>query len=342
MRRVVYVLGAGFSAPLGLPVMANFLEKAKDLYYEADTPPDHFKDVLDTLSQVHVANSYYATDVFNIEEILSILDMQDQVTGGSRSRSFTQFIKQVIGHYTPQLLDSPAPQRWSELLFWARPWEDYAVFISAALGYRFTRTNTFNSTTPDRAHYSADLETDRHTSYSFITLNYDLVLELIADHLRDRFTAGPRFSRRVGEAGVPLAKLHGSIDSEDIIPPTWGKTLAARAIHAQWQRAYQLLREANDIRIIGYSLPDTDAYVRYLLRAAVIETPNLKRIDVLCLDPSEQVSKRYRDFVTFRNWRFYNWPVEAYLGSITGVLEQWPQVTGSAAVERVHAQVFDR
>lgn len=34
IQRVAYLLGAGFSAPLGLPVMSNFLAKAKDLYFE--------------------------------------------------------------------------------------------------------------------------------------------------------------------------------------------------------------------------------------------------------------------------------------------------------------------
>jgi len=32
MERVVYILGAGFSAPLGLPVMNDLMIKAKDLY----------------------------------------------------------------------------------------------------------------------------------------------------------------------------------------------------------------------------------------------------------------------------------------------------------------------
>ncbi|WP_175406349.1 hypothetical protein [Bacillus sp. FJAT-27264] len=29
MEKVVYILGAGFSAPLGIPVMSNFIMKAK-------------------------------------------------------------------------------------------------------------------------------------------------------------------------------------------------------------------------------------------------------------------------------------------------------------------------
>jgi len=39
LEKVVYLLGAGFSAPLGLPVMSNFLEKSKDIYF-ADPQPN--------------------------------------------------------------------------------------------------------------------------------------------------------------------------------------------------------------------------------------------------------------------------------------------------------------
>ena len=33
MEKITYVLGAGFSAPLGIPVMRDFLTKSKDLYF---------------------------------------------------------------------------------------------------------------------------------------------------------------------------------------------------------------------------------------------------------------------------------------------------------------------
>ena len=41
MERVVYLLGAGFSAPLGLPVMSNFLEKSKYMYFEESENEEH-------------------------------------------------------------------------------------------------------------------------------------------------------------------------------------------------------------------------------------------------------------------------------------------------------------
>ena len=51
-ENVVYILGAGFSAQFGLPLMNNFLEKSKDMYaikdevnYKIQTNIDFFKNV---------------------------------------------------------------------------------------------------------------------------------------------------------------------------------------------------------------------------------------------------------------------------------------------------------
>jgi hypothetical protein len=68
--RVVYLLGAGFSAPLGLPVMSNFLERAKDLYYERPSDFGEFLRVFDTIRELSGVLRYAAADLHNIEEIL--------------------------------------------------------------------------------------------------------------------------------------------------------------------------------------------------------------------------------------------------------------------------------
>ena len=47
MEKVTYILGAGFSAPLGLPVMQDFLAKSKDLYFSDPRRYRHFERVFD-------------------------------------------------------------------------------------------------------------------------------------------------------------------------------------------------------------------------------------------------------------------------------------------------------
>ena len=53
--KVVYVLGAGFSAPLGIPVMSNFLVKSKDMYFASPERFSHFQKVFDRIRSTHVA-----------------------------------------------------------------------------------------------------------------------------------------------------------------------------------------------------------------------------------------------------------------------------------------------
>ena len=50
---VVYFLGAGFSHPLGLPVMNDFYMKGRDLYFKH---PDKFKDFLKVVKNVEKLN----------------------------------------------------------------------------------------------------------------------------------------------------------------------------------------------------------------------------------------------------------------------------------------------
>jgi len=62
MEKVVYLLGAGFSAPLGIPVMSNFLMKSKDVYFANPERFKHFSDVFDMINAMSVSKNYYHTD----------------------------------------------------------------------------------------------------------------------------------------------------------------------------------------------------------------------------------------------------------------------------------------
>jgi hypothetical protein len=103
--KVVYLLGAGFSAPLGLPVMSNFLAKSKDMYFSYRDRFEYFPKVFDTIREMSVSKNYYDADLFNIEEILSILEMRELVEGGRLKRSFVRYIIDVIEHSTPPVQD---------------------------------------------------------------------------------------------------------------------------------------------------------------------------------------------------------------------------------------------
>jgi hypothetical protein len=74
------------------------------------------------------------------------------------------------------------------------------------------------------------------------------------------------------------------------------------------------LKEANDIRIIGFSFPETDSHISYLFKTAIMENQNLKNIDVLCLDDNNStIEKKYKSKFETDKLRFKNKNISMYL-----------------------------
>lgn len=321
MNHVVYLLGAGFSAPLGLPVMRDFLLKSKDMF--ASDPKEYasFRAIFELIKQMGSIQSYYRANLFNIEEILSILEMDQQVSG-KRSRRFAKYIADVVRFYTPPdpTADPPKfPGNWHE-----RPmtnnmqWLPYFYFAANLLRIRMRQDlSNANRTFP------INPDNSNSNVYSIVTVNYDLIFEKLSQYLTRFFPNEGRLEFALRSAPVsatdhhlvPLTKLHGSVDADNIIAPTWNKTVA-RGMLEVWAAGHKLLSSANEIRIIGYSLPVADAYIKYLLKSAVVTAPHLKQIDVLCRDGDGATRDRYREFITFKYARFVDGEIQDYLEAV--------------------------
>jgi hypothetical protein len=333
MEKVVYLLGAGFSAPLGIPVMSNFLTRSKDLYFTDPERFAHFSEVFETINELSVIKNYYFSDLFNIEEILSILEMRDYLEGQELKANFTKYLVDVVKHYTPEILryGSKLPGNWEDVLFGrgrGSLWAQYGHFVGAVCNLTFAEAQT--GFTGEYAQINCRVEPDPKFQYSIVTLNYDCVPESVLSFVETNYNcATPEVLR--------IAKLHGSVDSGEIVPPTWNKG-ANRRIVAAWKRAYEYIVEANHLRIIGYSLPTADAYVKYLLKSAVTKSPHLKAIDVVCLDNNGSVKRRYDAFVPFTYYQFCSQNVSEYLAQIQLSLFQ-PKLV-KFDIEKAHKHFF--
>ncbi len=331
-EKVVYILGAGFSAPLGLPVMSNFLVKSKDLYFSDTDKYKHFKSVFDEINELSISKNYYSADLFNIEEILSIIEMGIFLEGDKLKKVFIDYILDVIKYYTSKIqpLSHSTPANWPNVMFGSGP-DDlnkyFGCFVANLIGTKFkvtTKEQTKAMTMQSERVRMLESEriSSRSTQYAVITLNYDLVLENLCSFINERSVSMEEMKFNSQEFTSdwenypPLAKLHGSVDTGTIVPPTWAKGNNPKIIPI-WQHAYQILREANHIRIIGYSLPIADSYIKFLLKSAVVKTEHLKTIDVLCMDDiNDSVRKRYDAFMEFNNYRFKNASITYYLKTL--------------------------
>ena len=307
--------------------MNNFIVKAKDMYWRDSKRFDYFADVFETIEKMSICKNYFQADLFNIEEVLSILEMEQSSIAEEKDRKrFVRFISEVIKFYTPPL--NPTSRK-SSSDYWHQNfldsaeddmpsyWLSYLRFASGLFGLSYYANGDILGLKLPR--------TDQTEAfYSIITLNYDLILENAAHYLNQSFYSPVeiafekdfkgKFERKPGV--VPLAKLHGCASSDEIVAPTWNKGVTKSMIPS-WDAAFNLLSEANQIRVIGYSLPTSDAYLKYLLKAAVVKAPHLKALDVICLDGDGSTFQRYREFITFKYARFKNADSQSYLYGIT-------------------------
>lgn len=347
-NNVVYILGAGFSAPLGIPVMSNFLEKSKDIFAQEPTKYASFGKVFKTIDKMYKATGYFKSDLFNIEEILSILEMSEELSDDSEKSLFVNYIIDVIEYYTPKLQETSYHHDKSPYSLFQYEsinyMSGYGHFVGNLLGaavFQNSQGDLFCNKLNDSYKLS---------NYSVITLNYDLILENCFSYLRDYFHADKSlgFSQEIENDDnffikTHLAKLHGSVSNKKIVPPTWNKGLH-EDIREAWRLAYKLLTQANHIRIIGYSLPLADAYVKYLLKSAISHCEHLKSIDVLCLDSKEgSVKQRFDEFITYPKYRFMNKDVRLYLDKIREVCLQEGRYSEGfymIGLEEAHETVF--
>ena len=321
---VVYWLGAGFSAPLGIPVVRNFLSKAKDQFASDNSKHDDFSTIFELIEGLAKAKNYYKSNQFDIEEIFSILDMQSQLEGADSKVKFAKFIGEVVDHYTPtiQPYSNRLPGNWDEFIWGGGEYDQnrktislYGYFHACIHNLRIVQKTSHSES--DSTRFEFQKRRDGAARYDIITVNYDAVLDSFTRFFAEYYGADHIESSSEEEAPDALmspriARLHGSVTVGTVVPPTWSKGLS-ESILSEWQRGFEMLRNANQLRIIGYSLPETDAYIRYLLKAASLKTFNLKKIDIICLDPDGSVQDRYASFIDFDGYRFANRSVEDYL-----------------------------
>jgi len=84
-------------------------------------------------------------------------------------------------------------------------------------------------------------------------------------------------------------------DTPLIIPPTWTKTEYQSLLSTVWKHAAEEISKAKNIFIIGYSLPETDEFFKYLLGLGMIDIVRLKGFWVF--NPDEEVLNRFKSLL---------------------------------------------
>ena len=73
-----------------------------------------------------------------------------------------------------------------------------------------------------------------------------------------------------------------------LVPPTWDKSEYRKIMSPVWTQAVKEIRSATRICIIGYSVPDTDTFFKYLLALGLAKNDRLERFLVVDLDRNQE------------------------------------------------------
>lgn len=102
-RQNVFILGAGFSADAGAPVMRDFLQRAKDLWVDPGSgfsggDREAFGRVFEFLYELRVAQAKMTLDIENIEHLFSLaeMDIESGKSDGSLRRDLIFLILRTL------------------------------------------------------------------------------------------------------------------------------------------------------------------------------------------------------------------------------------------------------
>ena len=351
MPNNVIILGAGASWAAGVPLMGGFMDQMWNLakrgrHGDKVLSPDDTKLLTDALAVRDELDTYHgraSLDVWNLEEVLSILSLNALAGRGADKRKLelmTRAIARTI-EITCHVqhsgsLDQPVfsgagrvqiyENFWHSLFAWSRARNDEVPFIitfnydlvlersllHAVTGTNYNRQRAFpskgfvvdyhTSVLPPVAlglkHVNFHRQNDYHqTDYGHIleepvnteAANHFTKINLIKLHGSNNFPKRARGRPAVKDGGRRLVE---PADDPLILPPVFNK--ASQSIGAEaWAAALDALRCCKNLIVCGYSLPLTDIYMQYFLKAALGPNQNLNKVFVF--DPCLFLPERKSD-----------------------------------------------
>jgi hypothetical protein len=324
--KTIFILGAGASHQAGAPLMAGFLDRAYDLLrlktkgvVEAKR---EFDDVFEAISELQGIHSKSFLDLDNIETVFGAIEMGLLLKrlGKRKKASIIKLRSSLITLIYKTLeysimfpvhngrIDSPPPyDRFMTTLATVQenqPSEDphrfsfltfnYDLCLDFAL-YRFGREFDYCLNSDQRPEITPLLKL--HGSINWGLSEHKTILPFHVEEARfdlpDEgyvfYSLGSNLSRQTRDGllskGPPV-----------IVPPTWNKNDGYYGqLSNVWSRAAYELSSAQNIFVIGYSLPETDSFFRYLYALGTESSVRLRNFVVINTDKS--VESRFRQLI---------------------------------------------
>ncbi len=332
--RTVFILGAGASRAAGGPLMSDFLDYSEKLIrLKTDgvvQAKEAFDDVFIALAELQAVHAKSYLDLDNIEVLFGAIEMAQMICKlGARDQeqiinlreSIITLIYKTLEYsigfpikgepyhiYPPVPYDSFVRMLGNIKINRLKKYSDSHEFSFLTFNYDLTLDFALNH---DSMYYSYCLSDGNETGkipylklHGSINWGICQVCNNIVPFYIHEFRPPPNlfdfksFYYTLGSnlrhkncCGKPLK------GPPVLVPPTWNKTGYHGQLGNVWKRAAEELSKAENIFVIGYSLPETDSFFRYLFALGSESSARIKRFWVFDPDTNGNVEKRFKDLI---------------------------------------------
>lgn len=326
MAKTVFILGAGASKEAGAPLMAEFLDTARDLSATKDRRIDSeshaaFEMVFKAIQELRISHykSYINLDdieaVFGAFEMARLLNRMGNYST-AQVEELISSIKKLIVKTLEVTLKYTVSQGHIRAIFPYTSLADLLEKLGNESGKYASSVLTFNyDIALDHALHQQNITVDYGLSSDADKGNFKLLKlhgslnwgkcskcgSIVPYHMKQFFK---KFSVRwFSDTTSTILDLGSKLINHEhcgmqlhpdpvLVPPTWNKTEYHGQLGEVWAQAGKELSEAENIIVVGYSHPVSDQFFKYLYALGSIGDATIRRFWVF--DPAQDVENKYK------------------------------------------------
>jgi NAD-dependent SIR2 family protein deacetylase len=328
--KTIFILGAGASKEAGGPLMNDFLDRADELLrlkaQGTAGSEEAFRDVFNAISELRSVHSKAYLDLDNIEVLFGAIELaqligklghrdHDQIDQ-LRNSIITLIFKTLeicipfpieLGHINPpipygkfvkMLFDVQSQRTPTDPHYYSFITFNYDLCLDFALHYYYGQNYDYclsGTIEPQKfpllklhgsINWSTCNQCDQIIPRNFNDVNFGPLF----DFKYVNYNLGSELSKKE-HCGEPIK------GPPILVPPTWDKMSYHKELGNIWKIAAKELSEAENIFIVGYSLPETDLFFRYLFALGSESDTRIRRFWVINPDLEGGVEGRFRDLI---------------------------------------------
>lgn len=326
----VSILGAGASVGAGAPMMSNFIERSEDLLFDRrNVSRGDFESIINFVHALRDLRLYSSIDPRNIEDLYGYIEM-DYILGQLGKKADSESLRKSLVKLISETIDYTMKFSIHDGNGKLYPHESYMKYIGElASAIKAGNKYCFISFNYDLALEFALLAHGIKYNYCLDGPEANDEVAVLKLHgslnwVKGQNLVGSKIShidlKEIFEnprnkpdevlvendgARLLMSKIigrhmHGP-DSDDfevvgpvIIPPVANKISSQKELSNIWTQASAYLSRASHLHIIGYSMPVSDYYFKYLLAVGIKNSEaHLRTVSVV--NPDKTVRARVED-----------------------------------------------